>query len=149
MNAKGVNGTVSIAADGVIKITRSGFAAKASHPGKSGVDISITDVVRVEMKQANAAQNGWIYFETEADKNSGKPFDWFYNDNSVVFTFFKSKEFEAIRAHVDSVILNRGARASESNVTNVADEIKKLADLRDQGILTETEFSDQKKKLLS
>lgn len=40
-------------------------------------------------------------------------------------------------------------RRNETTPLGVADEIKKLSDLRDQGTLTDEEFNDQKKKLLS
>ena len=36
-----------------------------------------------------------------------------------------------------------------SSEGNVPDQIEKLSKLRDQGVLTETEFEDEKKKLLS
>ena len=40
-----------------------------------------------------------------------------------------------------------GAAPSESS--SVADELKKLADLRDAGILSEEEFASQKAKLIA
>jgi hypothetical protein len=40
-------------------------------------------------------------------------------------------------------------QSSDNASKSLADEIKKLADLRDEGILTEDEFLDQKRKLLA
>jgi hypothetical protein len=37
----------------------------------------------------------------------------------------------------------------ESNLTDVPEQLKKFAELRDQGIITDEEFLEQKKKLLS
>jgi|GEM_PF-934583 len=48
--------------------------------------------------------------------------------------------------------LSKYPKAEQINQTNqisIADEIKKLAELKDSGILTETEFSEKKKQLLN
>ncbi|MBK7652420.1 MAG: SHOCT domain-containing protein [Flammeovirgaceae bacterium] len=37
----------------------------------------------------------------------------------------------------------------QQGLTNISDQLHKLADLRDKGILTESEFNAQKAKLLS
>ncbi len=47
-----------------------------------------------------------------------------------------------------AVIVNNQKKKSSSE-ENVPDQIEKLSKLRDQGVLTETEFEDEKKKLLS
>lgn len=39
--------------------------------------------------------------------------------------------------------------SSQNNSVDLADQIRKLADLRDQGILTEEEFQGKKSQLLS
>lgn len=39
--------------------------------------------------------------------------------------------------------------SSQNNRVDLADQIRKLADLRDQGILTEEEFQGKKSQLLS
>ncbi len=36
----------------------------------------------------------------------------------------------------------------DSKQTKIADELKKLAELHDQGVITDEEFNEQKKKLL-
>ncbi len=36
----------------------------------------------------------------------------------------------------------------DSKQTEIADELKKLAELHDQGVITDEEFNEQKKKLL-
>jgi hypothetical protein len=148
MNAKGYNGSISIANDGYIEITRKGLMASVTHKGKSGVRIPISEVIRVEVRKATVAVNGYIYFETLEDKNSGVPYDHISNDNTVIFTFMSAKAFETIRAFVDNAILNQPNSNAAHQPFEIAEELKKLADLRDQGILSAEEFSLQKKKLL-
>lgn len=52
-------------------------------------------------------------------------------------------EPEPQQAHLSS------ASTQSSSIHSVADELRKLADLHTQGILTDTEFQDQKQRLLS
>ena len=40
------------------------------------------------------------------------------------------------------------ARANEQTTTSIADEIKKLSDLMEQGAITQDEFDEQKRKML-
>jgi Fe2+ or Zn2+ uptake regulation protein len=41
------------------------------------------------------------------------------------------------------------ARPSELQIENVLDEIRKLEELRDQGVITEIEFQEQRKDLIA
>jgi len=45
-------------------------------------------------------------------------------------------------------VLSKSAKVKEVAPAEVADEIKKLAELHGQGVLTDEEFNEQKKKLL-
>ncbi|WDM31158.1 SHOCT domain-containing protein [Paenibacillus mucilaginosus] len=53
--------------------------------------------------------------------------------------------------HIEDTKENRRNSTPEEAISlniSIADEIKKLAELRDEGILTSEEFENQKKKLL-
>lgn len=72
------------------------------------------------------------------------------DENAVIFTKWQQEAFEAIRAAVEAYISgDRPAGAAPVQQTLVADELAKLAALRDKGVLTETEFAEQKGRLLS
>ena len=66
--------------------------------------------------------------------------------------FFRDKEVaEALRDELSGLIEARDEDTRESGPTgapSLADELKKLAELRDSGVLTEAEFDAQKAKLL-
>ncbi len=57
-------------------------------------------------------------------------------------------DFEKLRDHLESLIANRMNGGGNSGSLDVADELAKLAKLRDQGILSEEEFSKMKAKIL-
>ena len=49
---------------------------------------------------------------------------------------------------VNELLSQRGTGQSSGGGSSTADELKKLASLRDDGVLTKAEFDEQKKKLL-
>lgn len=56
---------------------------------------------------------------------------------------------EELKALIDSLLHSAGSQKNSAEASvDVADQIKKLADLRDAGILTEEEFNAKKKQLL-
>jgi len=59
-------------------------------------------------------------------------------------------EFEKLRDHIEDLIAKRmNNSGGGSSSVDVADELAKLAKLKDQGILSEDEFAKAKAKLLS
>ena len=48
----------------------------------------------------------------------------------------------------NKTVLHYPAQRPSSNSTSIADELEKLANLRDRGIITDEEFESQKKKLM-
>ncbi|MBT2218098.1 SHOCT domain-containing protein [Virgibacillus dakarensis] len=56
---------------------------------------------------------------------------------------------QELKKLIDSLLHSNSIQTTSSNTSvDIADQIKKLADLRDSGILTEEEFNDKKKQLL-
>ena len=79
----------------------------------------------------------------EAYRLYSKIENWFYTLPLIVGLIFIVKKF-----YFPKVILIKSVdKQIDKNLSN-ADEIKKYADLRDQGIITEEEFQTKKKKLL-
>ncbi|OAH53123.1 hypothetical protein AWH48_12265 [Domibacillus aminovorans] len=81
----------------------------------------------------------------------GHKISFFSSGNKVSMKWISKGDVDSF---VSEVRKNIGGSASTTSVVthtsngDIADQIKKLADLRDQGILTEEEFNAQKKKLL-
>jgi hypothetical protein len=67
------------------------------------------------------------------------------DENAIIFDA-PGDDFRALRDFVQGKL---EAPSTAESVTSVADELSKLAKLRDQGILTDEEFAAQKAKLLA
>ena len=154
MSAKGVTGTLQF--DGkTISIERKGGLARMT-VGKGSKQIPVSTVSGVQWKPAGMAVSGYIQFSipggNEAKSSFGSATSRAVNDeNSVVFSKSQEKAFEPIRDAIQEVIAESqqlGQAPTAAATASVADELKKLADLRDAGVLTEEEFQEQKSRLL-
>ena len=56
---------------------------------------------------------------------------------------------KAANESIEELTRNQGVNVTKTSSVSVADELKKLADLRDSGVLTETEFEQKKQRLLN
>jgi Short C-terminal domain len=79
------------------------------------------------------------------DPANPQHFDYDKASNATTTTTTHSTTHASAAAAYDFGI---SAAASESNRQNLADELARLADLRDRGALTDSEFAAAKKKLL-
>ena len=70
-----------------------------------------------------------------------------FKDNTGMPLRAKKKDYDKEINSIPTSI-NIVKQSSENNV-DVAEQLKKLADLKDSGVLTEEEFNNQKAKLLS
>lgn len=88
-------------------------------------------------------------------------FGWFIDIFKILFGFFTDRYGMPLIASTKdyrktipnngqnvNVNVNMPETSSEKHI-DITEQLKKLADLRDTGILTEEEFNDQKAKLLS
>lgn len=146
LEAKGVNGQITF--DGAtVVIRREGFFGRTSH-GRSEKSLAVKSIGAVQFKPATALVNGHIQFSVsgESSRHSigfGRSQDAAKDENAVIFKKNQSPEFEVIR---DAI---RAAQASgESPAPDLADQLAKLAVLRDQGVLTGDEFEAKKAQLL-
>jgi hypothetical protein len=152
MTANGHTGQVHF--DGTyITITRKGFLARAS-VGKGEKRIPLGSVSSVQWKPAGGLVNGFIQFEIPGQGGSRSAFgkqttDAARDENSVVFTKKQMPEFERLRGVIEQAIAARHNAPSQTAApVSVADELAKLAALRDQGLLSPQEFEQQKARLL-
>lgn len=147
--AKGINGQVHF--DGAtVVIRREGFVARSTH-GRSEKAYPVRSIGAVKFKSATSLVNGYIQFSVsgESSKKSigfGKSQDASKDENAVLFRKSALGDFEAIR---DAI---REAQAAGPQpvvaAPDLADQLAKLAALRDQGVLTEEEFAAKKAQLL-
>lgn len=155
MEIKGVNGQVHF--DGqYVTITRKGFLARASI-GKGEKRLHISQITALQWKPAGALVNGYLQFTipggVERRSKFGKQTpDAIRDENSIIFTKQQQPQFEHLRAALDDAIARRHApqpaSAQGAGFGSIADELAKLAALRDQGVISVVDFEAGKRKLL-
>jgi hypothetical protein len=67
---------------------------------------------------------------------------------AVVFTHNHQSEFDAIREQVENYVAERSAAPGSVARPDPAEEIRKFAQLRDEGIPSEDEFQAKKSEIL-
>jgi hypothetical protein len=156
LTAKGVTGVVTV--DGhFVNIDRKGFFAKANYGWTRGVKrIPIASITAVQFKKPGMAR-GYIQFTIPGGNESRKGIlDATKDENSVLFGSTQQRDFERIRDHVESLIVARNkpveihhhVAPAPAEVADLPTRLRGLAALRDDGLLTQEEFDEQKAKLL-
>ncbi|MGX7759526.1 DUF4429 domain-containing protein [Streptomyces angustmyceticus] len=153
IEAKGHGGQVQF--DGqYLTITRKGFLARAT-VGKGEKRLHISQITAVQWKPAGAFVNGFIQFTVPGGNERRSSFgsqtsSAAQDENSIVFTKQQQSDFEKLRQALDqSIAVQHAPRmAVAPGAASVADELTKLAALRDQGVLSPAEFERQKARLL-
>ena len=113
-------------------------------------EIFYSDIIGVQYKEAGSVVAGSIQFETA----SGRAKDNFNNENSFTFSDAYLKNEVAlqvvnfVRAKVREARMPQAAPVQVVQQASAADELKKLKDLFDAGVLSQEEFDEQKKKIL-
>jgi len=145
LEAKGVNGQLALL-EGRVRLSKKGVLGFLTQGLKGDKEIAISSISSIQWKKASALTNGYIQFAFQGGAESkGGLLQATKDENTVMFKKAQQPSFEAIRDEVQRQIAS-GPGATSSSST--ADELKKLAELRSQGILTSAEFETQKKKLL-
>lgn len=150
MEVKGHTGTVRFDGE-TVTILRKGFMARAS-VGKGEKRIPLAHVTSVQFKPAGPVMNGFIQFSVPGGNERRSQFgrqtkDASQDENSVVFHYRQRKDFEALRDAINAA-LDRRAAPGRAALASVPEQIRQLAELRDQGVLTGAEFDAKKAELL-
>jgi hypothetical protein len=152
IEAKGQNGQVQF--DGqYVTITRKGFIARTS-VGKGEKRLHVGQITAVQWKAPGFAVSGFIQFTVPGGNEKRSAFgsqtkSAATDENSVTFTSKQMPEFERLRAAIDeSIAPHHAPQAAGTCSTSMAEELAKLAALRDQGVITDADFEAAKAKLL-
>jgi hypothetical protein len=150
---KGMTGWIEVNGQ-FVTITRKGALAKMNYGWTRGEKrIPIASIAAVQYKKPGMSR-GYIQFTLPGGIEGKKGLLQSGNDeNSVQFGSSSSAQFEAIRDHIESAIAARHAPAAPAampapNAPDLTTQLRGLAELRDDGIITEEEFQAQKAKLL-
>lgn len=155
LSARGQNGTLLF--DGTfVTIQRKGFLARST-VGKGEKRIPIGSIAALQVKPPGLMVNGFVQLTVpggneQRSKLGRQTFNAVHDENSVIVTKGQFEKFRplieaiesAIAQHQHSPITNEPAETAAS----VADELKKLVELRDSGALNEGEFEALKSRLI-
>ena len=110
-------------------------------------DIYLNTITGIQLKKPGMT-TGYIQFQTVGSQdNKGGVTGAVQDENTVIFGGKKNfKTAEEMKRRIEELI--HQPIASVAAPVSVADELAKLGSLRDQGILTDAEFEEQKKILL-
>jgi hypothetical protein len=150
--AKGVNGQITISGDWMT-IGRKGLGRLGHSKGERRIPLA--SITAVQMRPAGPLANGFLRVTIPGSpERRGGLNDATSDENAVIFTKKHADEFAAVQTYIETYIANRIAAHHQPQqvvhqaAPDVADQIRKLASLRDDGILTEEEFQTKKAALL-
>lgn|SRR6266540_1217279 len=150
--AKGRNGQITVEGDW-LTIGRKGLGRIGHSKGDRRVPLA--QITAVQVRPAGPIANGFIKFSLPGSPElRGGLSDATKDENAVVFTRKQQPEFEAVRAYVERYLTARYSTQSSyaQTTTSTADpmeQLRKLAELRDAGVVTPEEFEAKKAELLS
>jgi hypothetical protein len=150
LSAKGSNGVLHF--DGqTIHIERKGIGARML-VGVGEKRIPLHSINAVQWKKAGIS-SGFIQFTISGGSERRSQFgkqstEAMHDENSVTFHVKQQPAFMEIRAAIDAAIAQRYAPQPSAAAGSLADELAKLGQLVQQGILTQAEFDQQKARLL-
>lgn len=108
--------------------------------------IPIANITSIQFKRATVI-NGYIQFATAASEATGGAFDATKDENSVLFSPQQEEEFAAFRDRIQKMI-DESVDGRGAGKIDPLDQIKKLKELFDAGILTSDEYESKKQSLL-
>ncbi len=150
IKCKGVNGTIIF--DGTwVTIDRSKGLLARSTVGKGEKKIALTQITSVRWKQPSHMVRGYISFSLPGGVETRSRFgsqtvDAAKDENAVIVAHSQVDEFLALKAKIEEALAHHHSLATESaqapvSADDPAEQLKKLADLHQSGLLTDEEFA--------
>ncbi|AQU06078.1 DUF4429 domain-containing protein [Dehalococcoides mccartyi] len=153
--ARGINGQVELY-NQFVRICRKGAMASIGLGNRGEKDISIHSLTSIQFKRPGTFTNGYIQFVFSGSTESkGGMWDAVQDENSVAFGPKQLRVFEELKTMVDDIRYQKQPKQSPVNqyakppVQNKSyDDLERLAELRDKGIITPSDFEAKKKQIL-
>lgn len=154
MTATGFNGTMEI--DDAMVIIRHGKVYKVVGGSLAGEkQIPISSILSVRFKAATSMWNGFLQIGVLGGSVVGgrSAIAAATDENAVMFRPKQQPAFERMYAYLQKRAAENAKSAATGPIVHapapdLADQIRKLAELRDQGVVSETEFQTKKAELL-
>lgn len=123
--------------------------------GRGEKRIPVSSMTAVQWKSATVLGRGFIEFTIPGGNERKSKFgsqvsEARHDENSVTFVKSEQSAFERVREAVETAVAtDRAAPPVPSTQVDIADQLRKLGELRDAGVLTGDEFAAKKVELLA
>ena len=151
---KGHGSRIEVFADKV-ELTPSGITGFMNHGLKGTKSIPLHSITAIQFKEAGLVTLGYLQFTISGGNESrGGMFAAAQDENSFTFnrTEGNNEQAKQIKAFLETKMRELHApqhQAPTISSASIADELRKLAELKAQGVLTEPEFQAAKQRLLA
>jgi len=146
LEVKGRNGTL-VVTDKKIIIKRKGLVALLNKGSASDKEIPIKNISAIEYFKGNMMVNGKIQFSVPGEIAVVKPGG--FEENTIIFLKKQAADFLKAKEMIEELKEKLEQESHQVvNQVSTADELKKFAELKEQGLITEEEFNAKKKALL-
>lgn len=144
----GLNGQLTVYEDKVV-IERKGFWGFATQGLAGSKTIPMTAIQSIQFKSSGFL-SGYIQFSVLGGKEAqGGVWNATDDENTIMFKGDEeNKVGEKIKEYIEKQIIERSKPQSVVQQVSAADEIIKLKQLLDMGVITSEEFNAKKKQLL-
>ena len=133
-----------------VAITPKGVLGFMNKGLKGTKEIPFDSITAIQFKEASGIFNGFLQFTIGGGNESkGGLFAATRDENTFMFAGVKNNPFVTeIKAYVDRAISKLKSPQVSSSALSLSDELRKLGELRNEGILSEEEFTVAKRRLL-
>ncbi|MCV9899861.1 DUF4429 domain-containing protein [Exiguobacterium sp. N5] len=142
------NGKTTVTIEnGFIKISRRGLMNRINNGG-GDKNIRINSLSGVQVKKPGLT-TGYIQFIFSGSKDSTGVMDAVKDENTVIFNKPEYDQALELRDYVEELMNQPSTSQTAATTISIADELLKLKQLLDAGVLSHEEFDTQKTKLLN
>lgn len=146
----GKNGQLAVF-DNRIVITRKGVLGFLTHGGAGERTIPFSSITGIQIKPAGMLTNGFIQFAVKGSiERRGGVMNAADDENAIVYVKSYNNLASEIKAFIEDKIFNAPAFPTMPPVpaSSPVDEVLKLKQLLDAGVLSQEEFDKKKKEIL-
>lgn len=150
MIVEGSNGSVEIVGNALV-IRRKGVANILTQGFQGDKTIPLSSITAVQFRSAGSMMAGMIQFTLIGGREfRGGMLEATKDENAVLFDNTQEPHFRTLRDLVQNSISSPHATPTSIGAApSIGDELTKLADLRDRGVLTDEEFESAKARTLT
>ena len=135
--------------DNKVVLERHGLIGSSLTRFSGAKTIPIKSIQSVELKEGSSVLNGYLRFGYAGSvERRGGVYNATDDENAVVFKKSSNSTAHQIKEFIEGIIYNSDNGTTIVNQLSSADEILKLKNLLDDGVISQEEFEQKKKDLL-